>query len=431
MYTPSLRTAASRNHLSDRVHLAGVPASSGDSADLSVPADPRTAAVNAFAAGRHDEAISLLQDALATGVADSQGWNDLGNMLAHLGRLSQAASAFRRALGRAPRSAALWNNLGAVLLRDHHEVGAECAFRRAIALQESFHDAHQNLAQLLEARGDTLEAARHHCLAFVHGPRAGKTHAMLGLAYYHLGQMDDAARVYREWLQAEPDHPVARHRLAACLREGMPTRVSDAYVEATFDAFAPTFDSHLRGLGYQGPELIGQALELAGLPAAGLRVLDIGCGTGLCGAVLRPRAAVLHGVDLSAAMLARAYERSLYDRLEKAELSAFMGSMEASYEVIAAADSLNYFGELFPVFTAAAQALVPGGVLVFTVEAGDGRCEGRGWQLAVHGRYVHDSAAIEEWLNLAGFNLLATVAAPLRRELGEEVAGRVWTARRR
>ncbi|MDE3010094.1 MAG: tetratricopeptide repeat protein [Pseudomonadota bacterium] len=430
MYTPTLRTASSRSQIAERPSRTahGAPA---DSVELSSTLDPRDEALALFNAGRREEAVVTLQEALAAATTDPQGWNDLGNMLAHLDRLSEAATAFRRALGRAPRSAALWNNLGAVLQRDGHAVGAECAFRRAIALQDNFHQAHQNLAQLLESRGESLEAARHHCLAFVHGPRDGKTFAMLGLAYYHLGKMDAAAQVYRDWLNAEPDNPVARHRLAACLREGVPTRVSDAYVEATFDAFAPTFDTHLRELGYQGPALIAQALADCGTGPVSWRVLDAGCGTGLCGEVLRPFASQLDGVDLSAAMLARAYPRGLYDRLEKSELTAFMNSQRHAYDLVAAADSFNYFGELFPVFEAAANALVPGGVLVFTVEDGDGRCGDSGWHLAMHGRYVHDSRTVMQWLDLAGFSLSCVRSAALRRELGEEVHGRVFAARRR
>lgn len=431
MYTPTLRPAAAGSILFDRRDRALMVSRSGDIAELTTALDPREEAVAAFNAGRRAEAIERLQDALAAGRTGPTAWNDLGNMLAEVERLGEAASAFRRALGRSPRSAALWNSLGAVLMRDNHSVGAECAFRRAIALEEGFHQAHQNLAQLLEARGDSLEAARHHCLAFVYGPREGKSPAMLGLAYYHLGQIDEAAQVYRDWLELEPENPVARHRLAACLREGVPTRVSDAYVEATFDAFAPTFDVHLRGLGYQGPELIGEALAPLIDPARPVRVLDAGCGTGLCAEVLRPLASQLHGVDLSSAMLARAYERGAYDRLDKDELSACMKARRHAYELVAAADSFNYFGELFPVLEAASNALVPGGVLAFTIEDGNGRCDDRGWRLAMHGRYVHQPRAVAQWLDLAGFELLAERAAPLRRELGEDVNCRVFTARRR
>lgn len=426
MYTPTLRAAPIRKMFSLRLTQPGASVQTAAVEPLSVTDQ----ALALFSDGSVDKAITTLQEGLARGNCPPSSWNDLGNMLAHAGRLAEAATAFRRALGRAPRSASLWNNLGAVLQRDNHVVGAECAFRRAISLQENFFEAHQNLAQLLESRGETLEAARHHCQAFVHGPREGKTPAMLGLAYYHLGQMDAAAQVYRDWLRDEPDNPVARHRLAACLREGMPTRVSDAYIEATFDAFAPTFDVHLRGLEYRGPELVTHALALSQNPEGAARVLDAGCGTGLCGDLLRPWARELHGVDLSSAMLARAYQRKSYDRLEKGELTAYLANTRELYDIVCAADTFNYFGELFPVFDAAAGALLSGGTLVFTVEDGSGRCDVRGWHLAMHGRYLHDPARIEEWLRLAGFQVTGVQSAALRREFGEDVQGLIYTARR-
>ena len=51
------------------------------------------------------------------------------------------------------------------------------------------------------------------------------------------------------------------------------------------------------------------------LPAdmTGLRLLDAGCGTGLCASYLKPYARYLAGVDLSAGMLAKAALRKNYD----------------------------------------------------------------------------------------------------------------------
>ncbi len=388
----------------------------------------REEALALFESGATDEAIAVLQEAVTRSPASTHAWNELGNMLAAGRRFGEAASAFRRALGRSPRSASLWNNLGAVLLQDQHPVGAECAFRRAIALQESFHEAHQNLAHLLDARGDSLEAARHHCMAFVLGPRSGKSPAMLGTAYYHLGMHEEAAQVYRDWLAAEPDNPVAQHKLNACLSEHAPDRVSDAYVETSFDAFAPSFDVHLEGLEYRGPELIGAALALA-LPANGdARILDVGCGTGLCAPVLQPWASELHGVDLSSGMLEQALARGGYTSLEKAELTEVLARHVDAYDVIVAADTFNYFGALQAVFTAAAAALTTKGVLVFTVEDGRTTCVDRDWKLAVHGRYEHAPTAIERWLNVAGFEIRAVQAQALRRELGRDVQALVYTA---
>ena len=157
--------------------------------------------------------------------------------------------------------------------------------------------------------------------------------------------------------------------LAACSGRDMPERASDAFIESTFDSFAASFDAKLASLAYRAPALVAEMLAHAGVHASrSLDVLDAGCGTGLCGPLVAPYARRLVGVDLSEAMLARARERNVYDELAKRELTAYLHDSPGSFDVIVSADTLVYFGPLDAVTTAAANALRPGGVLVFTVE---------------------------------------------------------------
>ena len=99
-----------------------------------------------------------------------------------------------------------------------------------------------------------------------------------------------------------------------------------------------------------------------------LDVLDAGCGTGLCGPLIAPYARRLVGVDLSARMLAQARARNVYDELFKGELTAYLRDSAGAFDVIVSADTLVYFGPLEDVVAAAADALRPGGRLIFTVE---------------------------------------------------------------
>ena len=112
---------------------------------------------------------------------------------------------------------------------------------------------------------------------------------MLGVAYYTLNRIGEAAEVYREWYAEEPHNPVARHLLAACSRMDVPARSENAFVEAIFDEYAENFDSKLvQSLAYRGPEYMAAALAKHVPASAALRVLDGDCGTGLCGPVLTP-----------------------------------------------------------------------------------------------------------------------------------------------
>ena len=189
------------------------------------------------------------------------------------------------------------------------------------------------------------------------------------MAHCTLGEVDKAVEVFEEWLEEEPDNPIARHMLAACSGRDVPPRASDAFVEKTFDSFAASFDSKLAKLSYRAPALVAEMLAESDVEATkSLDVLDAGCGTGLCGPLIAPYARRLVGVDLSAPMIAQAQARNVYDELVKRELTAYLRDSTGAFDVIVSADTLVYFGQLEDVAAASANALRPGGRLVFTVE---------------------------------------------------------------
>jgi hypothetical protein len=128
-----------------------------------------------------------------------------------------------------------------------------------------------------------------------------------------------------------------------------PARMADAYVSALFDAYAASFDEKLRGvLTYRAPEHVLEAVRQALGERRGLTVLDLGCGTGLAGVLLRPLALHLTGIDLSEGMLARARERAVYDALHVGEITAWLAASADRFELIVAADVLVYFGSSPP-----------------------------------------------------------------------------------
>jgi predicted TPR repeat methyltransferase len=203
----------------------------------------------------------------------------------------------------------------------------------------------------------------------------------------------------------------------------VPARASDGFVEIVYDSFASTFEAKLQRLKYRAPAIVGAMLADAGLaPAKDLDVLDAGCGTGLCGSHLAPYSRRLTGVDLSAGMLAEAAEKTVYDDLVKAELTAYLSDHPASFDLIVSADTLCYFGRLEEVAIAARAALRPRGLLVVTVEEWLGAGAAAEFVLRPHGRYAHARGYVERVL--AGAGLEAVIArVELRMEAGTPVAG--------
>jgi predicted TPR repeat methyltransferase len=378
---------------------------------------------------RTNEAIDLIGRALDAAPNYVDAWNNLGNVCKQSGRLGEAEQAYRRAIALDARHAGAWNNLGVVLNATRRSAEAVSALQEAIRLEPSRVDAYFNLGAAFRSCGTLREAIAAYCRVLELNPEHARAHEMLGRMLYLAGERTAAASIFRSWAEVEPDNPVPVHMLAACSGENVPVRASDAYVRATFDAFADSFDEMLLArLDYHAPELLAAALE-DGLDdaAASLDVLDAGCGTGLCGALLKPHARVLTGVDLSPRMLAKARARNVYDALVEAELVSFLRAHPARFDVVASADTLCYFGDLAPAIDAAAIALRAKSWLAFTVERSDAIED---YRINPHGRYSHARDYIVRLLEAAQFGSIDVSAAVLRREAGAPVHGWVVRAQR-
>jgi predicted TPR repeat methyltransferase len=249
----------------------------------------------------------------------------------------------------------------------------------------------------------------------------------LGRIYYRQGFIEAAAKVYRDWLAADPGNPTATHFLAGCGEGEIPDRASDAYLTSEFDEFAETFEKTLGLLGYRAPELCRDvAAALLPEPSADLAVLDAGCGTGLVGPLLRPFAKTLTGIDLSPKMLEAAAAKECYDELIHGEITAFLETGR-TFDLIAAADTLIYFGGLDRLLAAVRDALTPSGLFVFSVEADD---DTQTWSLGPHGRYRHGEAYLRDRLESAGLAIRSFERDWIRRERQIRVFGYVVAAGR-
>jgi len=157
-------------------------------------------------------------------------------------------------------------------------------------------------------------------------------------------------------------------------------------------------------------------------------VLDLGCGTGLLGALLRHGARRLIGVDLSKRMLEKARARRVYDELHEAELVAYLRAHPAAFDVVTCADTFVYFGVLEEAFQASAAALRPGGFLAFSVEA-EPAGAGENYRLNRHGRYSHRADYVRACLAAARLDVVDFRDAVLRKEAGGDVNGFIVLAK--
>jgi predicted TPR repeat methyltransferase len=185
-----------------------------------------------------------------------------------------------------------------------------------------------------------------------------------------------------------------------------------------FDRYADTFDEHLREqLQYTLPEKITDAIA-AVRPSQPIDILDLGCGTGLCGPLLRPWARHLCGIDLSPAMIEQARARGVYDALEACDLVVALRRAERSFDLLVAADVLLYVGDLSPVFEAAAKCLRPGGLFAYSVESGAGD---RYYLQEKSKRFAHSRPYLQKLAAMYGFVEESFESVTARLDAGQPV----------
>ena len=378
----------------------------------------------------NDGAVKLIRRALELKPGYADAHNNLGNVLAAMEQFDDAAAAYRQTIELAPGNISARCNLGVMLRRAGRFEEAVAACQQALAMNPDLAEVHLNLGKALVALERYEEAVAAHREAIRLRPGHASAYKSLGMLLYRLNRSEEAAELFQCWLEQDPANPVARHLLAAHSGRGAPARAADDYVQELFDGMADSFDDHLRRLDYRAPELLAREVAMVlGEPTRVLDVLDAGCGTGLCGPLLRPYARRLTGVDLSPRMVERARACEDYDELVVAELTAFLAARPASHDLIVSADTLVYFGDLRPVLAVAATALRPGGRLAFTVERGE-EAETTGFLLDHSGRYRHAEAYLRRELVRAGMVVESLGIVDLRLEGGHPVAGFLVLARK-
>ncbi len=344
---------------------------------------------------RLDEARSHYEQALCLNPGCADAHVGLGSLHYKQGHLDSALASYHQALRINPHQSHVHYNLGVL----QQELGrpmaeAEASYREAVRLSPDFIDAHHNLGRLLMAQGDK-----------------------------------SAAECFEQILRFKPDHVVALYVLSMLGKAPTPSTAPADYVIRLFDDYASRFDKHLvEELQYRIPEFLRAAVgRVLGQSQVRLNVLDLGCGTGLCGPLFRDIAERLIGVDLSAAMIGKASERGIYDDLHREDITAFLQASGPVYDLIIATDVFIYVGDLAGVFAACTTALKPGGYFAFSLEAVD---DSKTYQLQTTGRYAQSSRYIRELAQAQMLDEVDFGHVTVRTENSIPIPGYVFILRR-
>lgn len=394
---------------------------------------------------RVEEAVAGFEQVLVVDPNHAITWNNRGNALLALQRAEEAMQSYDMALAINPDFGEARNNRGAALaaLRGTGSRFADSACARGVLMMREgrFEEAIAAFDEALDVRPNFVEAMVNRATALSELKRfdeaiAGFDPAVVldasnaigwnnrGNALVQLRRFEEAVESYTRALSLRPDLTEAsENRLNALFELKRTSRCPPAYMRMLFDDFAPHYDdTMLNKLEYRGHLHLRTMAEHVIEPLEpGRRILDLGTGTGLVGETFKDvaRGGRLDGIDISPRMIEAARGRGIYNELILADLETVLHEAGLSYELILAADTMIYIGDLAPTLLGVAKRLEPGGFYIFAVESKDGS----GWEQTEKNRFRHSEAYLREQAAAADLHFVDIMTCPLRYEGGMPVAG--------
>ncbi len=165
-------------------------------------------------AGRIDQTIAQLKEALRLDGRYADAYNNLGLALGAQGDMRGALGGFQEALRLNPHSADVHFNLGNTLKAVGQSGEAMAHFRQAVGIDPDYADAHNNLGVELGALGRLDEAIEHFRQVLSIDSDRADAHNNLGVALWAQGKLVEARSQFEEAVALDPGYADARENLA-------------------------------------------------------------------------------------------------------------------------------------------------------------------------------------------------------------------------
>jgi predicted TPR repeat methyltransferase len=374
--------------------------------------------------GRLVEAAQLYQQALRANPRDTDALYALGIIHLQSGRLEEAQSFLGETLRIRPQFPEALCSRGIALLQLRRREEALACLEQAIALMPDFVEAWSSRATALLGMNRHDEALEAFDRVLAIDPKHAISWNNRGNTFVAMRRLEEAVASFDKALALKPDLEIAQNnRMLALLELKKVTRIPAHAVRALFDDYSSYYDAAmLAALSYQAPQHLRALLERVSPGAAApMRILDLGCGTGLCGEAFKDLAegGRLDGIDLSAKMIDEARRRGIYTDFIVDDFESALSAFDGVYDLAIGGDALIYSGDLQPTLAGVARVLKPGGLFLFTLEkvaSGD-------YEQTSANRFRHGEGYVRSAAARVGYEVLDIVECPLRSESREPVAG--------
>lgn len=415
-----------------------------------------------YAQAKFDDAIAAYRHAIAKHPNYIDAYYNLALALTKKNRLEEASHIYKRILETVPEHSAARFHFACLLMQQDQIEPALKEFLLIEAVQPFHFETQTNLATCYLKQGKLNEAKTHYLKALELKPEDTQILFNLGVIGMQQGNIDNAIQHYQRATIINPDYfaahnnlgvafltkqhiDLAQHHFEQALRI-QPNNSAIAYtvqmlaqkqrllaappdyVQSLFDAYADHYESHLlKALEYQVPQQLFTLAKNSLSKSHLLDILDLGCGTGLCGIPFKPYARSLIGIDLSQKMLDVAMQKNIYSELLKSDLNSYLTHQSNQFDLILAGDVLVYIGDLEEIFTYAKNALRKNGLFIFNSEITDQE----DYKMNQSGRFSHSKTYLDALAIKNQFELLKYQVCTTRMQNNEPVYGHLYMLQRR
>jgi len=396
------------------------------------------------------------------------------------GKLISAIHHYQEFLKLEPYDINALHNLGSIFLKLHAPEKATRCFLRLVSLSADSEN-YYNLGTAYMEQEKHQEAAAYFKQALQSNPNYVDAHVNLGAIYLKLEDYPNAIKHYQEIMRQQPNNAEIAYILSAISNNGQNYKAAPhTYIQNLFDQYALHYEKHLtKILDSKIPELIYNAVievadnlkarhcyckevtikqsrdlldqkidQIQEFPESppifdarddetisqqrydlkikkySWNILDLGCGTGLAGEKFRPLANKLIGIDLSEKMLAYAQQKKIYDELLLADIAEVI-EKHRDLDLVIAADTLVYIGDLDQIFTQLALALKPDGLFVFTIE----KTGNYPYALQNTARFAHHEKYLQDLSMKCHFGIILKQNIVLRKHRNGVIEGFLYVLR--
>ena len=374
--------------------------------------------------GQSGQALQLLDQALALDAHSVDALSHKGLALAELGRYADALACHDAVLRLQPESIPSVYQRSLMLKQLGRYQEAVHASQQVLLLDADNQEAWWVRAEALHrlAQHDAALAAFDKLLSL--NPSLHSAWSQKAGLLKDLGRTTEALAAFKQALALGGDAELNGYFIASLTGQQPPNAPPRRYVEGLFDDYAEQFDQHLvKVLGYQAHTVLIDNLKDIAKTHSIARyqsALDLGCGTGLCGPLLRGQVDRLEGVDLSGQMLCKARDLKVYDALFQADLAEHLQATDQQHDLLVSCDVFIYVGALDKVFAGAARVLATGGVFCFSVESAS---DAQDFYLMPSQRYAHSDRYLRALADANGFKIVKTLAQPIRQDQQQSIDG--------